>query len=213
MNEILKSSDYRKVQGNSLVIATHNAGKVPEIRALLEVCGITNIKSGFDYDFEEPVEDGNTFIANAEIKARYFMEKTGELSLADDGGLCVELLNGEPGIYSARWAKQPDGSRDFNDAILKIKKAIEDKGEPIEGAKAHFTCALSLCFPDGFTQTFEGYCHGKLTYPKRGEHGFAYDPIFIPEGYNQTFGELPKEIKNKISHRSEAFAKLVKHSF
>jgi len=195
---------------DKLVIASHNPGKVREIAELLSPYGTHVINAG-DLKLPEPIEDGETFIDNAKIKAFAAAESSGLVSLAVDSGLCVDLLGGAPGIFSARWAG-PD--KDFTLAMDKIKEATAD----FETVKAHFTCALAICWPSslpsgGGMETFEGYVHGKLDWPARGDNGFGYDPIFIPNKYNITFGEMHPSEKNSITHRAHAFTQLVEHCF
>lgn len=195
----------RKFTGKKLVIASHNPGKVAEIADLLGEFGIEVVSAG-SLGLPEPIEDGDTFIANAEIKARAATEGSGLPSLADDSGLCVHALDGEPGIYSARWAG-PD--KDFNLAM----RAVNDKLGDAEDRSAHFTAALSLCWPDGHLESFEGHVHGALVWPPGGDRGFGYDPMFVPDGYDMTFGHFDPEMKHRVSHRAEAFRKLVNACF
>ncbi len=205
----------RKFTEKKLVIASHNPGKVIEINELLSPFGVEAISAG-DLGLAEPVEDGLTFTANAEIKARAAALGSGLGALADDSGLVVPVLNGDPGIYSARWAGE---SKDFDLAMNKVKQAIEAKGGTAEGQSAYFACALSLCWPktaeteDFHIETLEGTVHGTLTFPPRGEKGFGYDPIFVPINYQLTFGEMDQTEKHQMSHRAEAFRKLVSNCF
>ena len=191
----------RQFEGGKLVIASHNPGKVREIAELLEPFGAEVISAG-DLGLTEPIEDGLTFIANAEIKARAAAEASGLPALADDSGLAVHALNGDPGIYSARWAG-PD--KDFNIAMKKVEEALEN----IEDRSAHFACALSLCWPDGHVESFEGQVLGQMVWPSRGNKGFGYDPTFIADGMDITFAEMQPEATHAISHRANAFRKLV----
>ncbi len=197
---------HRKLEPGRLVIASHNQGKVREIRALLEPYGIEPV-SAAALDIPEPVETGTSFAANAELKARFSADLSGLVALADDSGLCVDALGGDPGVYTADWAETPNG-RDWNLAMRKVEDALLAKG-PEAGRDAHFVCVLSFCWPDGHVESFEGRVEGRLTWPPRGTIGFGYDPVFIPNGYDQTFAELPPEVKHRISHRAYAFAKLV----
>ena len=193
-----------------ILIATNNKGKVTEIADLLTPLGIETI-SAIDYNLEEPEENGSNFEENSIIKAKYYGNKTGEISLADDSGLCIDLLNGEPGIYSARWAIDENGKKDFSLAFEKIKQALITKGADINLDKinAHFICNLSLYNPKtGEINSFEGKVSGYLTFPALGHKGFGYDPIFIPNSYDKTFGEMDYKDKEKISHRTKAFNKL-----
>ena len=196
----------RKLQPGKLVIASHNKGKVREIADLLAGRGF-DVVSAADLDLPEPVETGTTFFANAELKARSAADLSGYPALADDSGLCVDALGGDPGVYTADWAETPNG-RDWSMAMQKVEDALAAKG-PGAGRDAHFVCTLSLCWPDGHVESFEGRVDGTLTWPPRGTIGFGYDPVFVPLGHEQTFAELPPEQKHRISHRAAAFAKLV----
>jgi XTP/dITP diphosphohydrolase len=195
---------HRKLAAGRLVIASHNEGKVREIRALLAPYGIDPV-SAASLDIPEPAETGTTFAANAELKARFSADLSGLPALADDSGLCVEALGGEPGIFSARWAGE---ARDFGLAMELVQKHLVGAG-PEAGRDAHFVCALSLCWPDGHVETFEGRVDGHLVWPPRGENGFGYDAMFQPWGRAITFGEMEPDAKHGMSHRADAFAKLV----
>ncbi len=195
----------RRFTGGKLVIASHNPGKVGEIADLLAPFGAEVISAG-DLGLPEPVEDGLTFIANAEIKARAAAEASGLPALADDSGLAVHALDGAPGIYSARWAGP---GKDFHAAMRKVEEQLENKAD----RSAHFACALSLCWPDGHLETFEGQVHGSLVWPPRGDRGFGYDPAFVADGLDLTFAEMDPEAKHAISHRAVAFKKLVAACF
>ncbi len=197
-----------KFREKTLVIASHNQGKIREIGELLAPFHVHVIPG--NADLPEPEESGMTFAANAEIKARFFAEAMQLPALADDSGLCVEALNGAPGIYSARWTGE---KKDFAHAMQKIKQEIEAKGLEAEGQKAWFICALCLCLPDGRVEHFEGRIDGMLTFPARGEKGFGYDPIFIADGMQQTFAEIAPQEKHAISHRARAFSQLVQRCF
>ncbi|HKR17747.1 RdgB/HAM1 family non-canonical purine NTP pyrophosphatase [Rhizorhapis sp.] len=194
----------RKLKPGKLVIASHNAGKVREIKDLLGLYGIEPV-SAADLDLPEPDETGTTFIANAELKALQAADLSGLPALADDSGLCVEALDNEPGIFSARWAG-PD--RDFNLAMRLVRDNLIAKG-PEAGHDAHFICALALAWPDGHVEAFEGRVDGVITWPPRGSRGFGYDPIFQPNGHAISFGEMEPERKHAMSHRADAFAKMV----
>jgi XTP/dITP diphosphohydrolase len=194
----------RKLAPGKLVIASHNEGKVREIAALLAGHGLEPI-SAASLDLPEPEETGTTFIANAELKARQAADLSGLPALADDSGLCVEALGGEPGIFSARWAGP---KRDFGDAMRLVEQQLERAGEGA-GRDAHFICALALAWPDGHVESFEGRVDGVMVWPPRGTQGFGYDPAFQPLGHDQTFGEMEAESKHAMSHRADAFAKLV----
>lgn len=193
----------RLPRGSQLVVASHNPGKVREIKALLGPHGIEPISAG-DLGLPEPDETGTTFAANAELKALAAAKGSGHAALADDSGLCVDALDGAPGIYSARWAGP---TKDFRIAMTRIQDELRHKG--LVTSKAHFTCALSLALPSGEMQTFVGEVHGSLTFPPRGDHGFGYDPIFIADGMDQTFAEIDPAAKHAMSHRAKAFEKLL----
>jgi XTP/dITP diphosphohydrolase len=195
----------RRFAGGKLVIASHNAGKVVEIAALLQPYNVEVI-SAATLGLAEPVEDGDTFIANAEIKARAAAAASGLPSLSDDSGLVVAALGGEPGIYSARWAGP---TKDFAMAM----RLIEDKLTGKKNRRARFVAALALCWPDGHCETFEGRVEGRLVWPPRGEMGFGYDPVFVAKGKRKTFGEMDPDAKHAISHRADAFRKLVAACF
>ena len=199
----------RKFTEKKLVIASHNPGKVNEINNLLSPFGVEVVSAG-ELGLPEPVENGDTFSVNAELKARAAAKGADLPALADDSGLVVPVLDGDPGIYSARWAENPTGSdKDFDYAMNKVRQAIETKGINPEGQNAYFTCSLSLCWPDQQVETLEGTVNGSLTFPPRGEKGFGYDPIFVPINYQLTFGEMDQNEKHRISHRADAFNKLV----
>jgi XTP/dITP diphosphohydrolase len=193
--------------GPRLVIATHNGGKLREIRDLLAPFGIECVGAA-ELDLPEPEEIGNTFIDNAELKAREAADLSGLPALADDSGLSVDALHGMPGIFSARWAEDEAGNRDFGRAMERVWREVDAAG-PEAGHDAHFTCVLSLAWPDGQVVSFEGKVHGTLVWPPRGDRGFGYDPMFVPTGYDRTFGEMEPEQKHAISHRAEAFRQLV----
>ena len=193
----------RRLGARRLVIASHNAGKVREVAELLEPYGIDGVPAS-ELGLEEPEETGATFLANAELKARAAV-RSGLPALADDSGLAVAALGGAPGIYSARWAG-PD--RDFSRAMAKVHDRLG--GRPRAAA---FVAALALAWPDGHVESFEGRIEGRLVWPPRGKRGFGYDPIFAPEGHDETFGEMDPEAKARISHRARAFAKLAAACF
>lgn len=191
-----------------LVIATHNPGKLKEIQDLLAPLGIDCV-SAAELGLPEPEEIGNTFVDNADLKAREAADLSGLPALADDSGLAVDALHGLPGIFSARWAEDEGGNRDFMRAMERVWREVEASG-PESSRAAHFACALSLARPDdGQVESFEGRVDGTLVWPPRGDRGFGYDPMFVPVGYEQTFGEMDPEEKHRISHRADAFRKLV----
>ena len=192
---------------DKLVIATHNSGKLREIRALLLPLGIECVGAE-ELDLPEPDETGVTFVDNAELKARAAADLSGLPALADDSGLAVDALHGNPGIFSARWAEDGAGERDFGNAMDRVWREVEAAG-PDAGHDAHFVCALSLAWPDGEIESFEGKVHGTLVWPPRGDKGFGYDPMFVATGMTETFGEIDPAEKHRISHRADAFAKLV----
>ena len=198
---------HRKLAPGKLVIASHNKGKLREIGELLAPYGIETVSAGA-LGVPEPEETGTSFVANAELKARFSADLTGLPALADDSGLCVEALGGEPGIFSARWAEQSDGSRDFAEAMRRVHDRLGEQGDEA-GRDAHFVCALSIAWPDGHVESFEGRVDGVLVWPTRGTSGFGYDAMFQPIGHTQTFGEMEPQAKHAMSHRADAFAKLV----
>ena len=194
----------RKLAPGKLVIASHNAGKVREIGDLLAPYGIETV-SAKALGLPEPEETGTTFVANAELKARAAADLSGLPALADDSGLCVDALGGDPGIFSARWAGE---ARDFDEAMRRVNEALLAKGPETE-RDAHFVCALALAWPDGHVEWFEGRVEGSLVWPPRGANGFGYDAMFLPDGGDQTFGEIDPAAKHAISHRADAFRQLV----
>lgn len=200
----IEQQAIRKLTPGKLVVASHNPGKVREIAELLGPHGIEPV-SAASLDLPEPEETGTTFVANAELKARLAADLSGMPALADDSGLCVEALGGDPGIFSARWAG-PD--KDFGDAMRLVEQKLGQAGENA-GRDAHFVCALALAWPDGHVEWFEGRVDGVLVWPPRGENGFGYDPMFRPNGHDLTFGEMDPAAKHGMSHRADAFAKLV----
>ena len=200
----------RRLAGGRLVVASHNPGKVREIGALIAPFGVDAVSAG-DLGIPEPEETETTFEGNARLKARASAEAAGLPALADDSGLAVEALGGEPGVYSARWAETPRG-RDFRVAMEKVWDRLEAAGVP-EPRRAAFICALSLAWPDGHDETFLGRCPGRIVWPPRGDRGFGYDPVFVPQGHDITFGEMEPARKHAISHRADAFRKLVAACF
>ena len=194
----------RKFDGDTLVVASHNKGKVREIAALLGPY-VAHFRSAAELDLPEPEETGDTFIANAELKARAAAAACGLIALSDDSGLVVPAIGGQPGIYSARWA---GADKDFSVAMERVNRELGD-GDPA----AYFVSALTLAWPDGHCESVEGRVDGKLAWPVRGGNGFGYDPMFVPDGYGTTFGEMDPAEKHRISHRADAFAKLVERCF
>ena len=194
----------RRLATTRLIVASHNNGKVREIAALLGPLGIEAVGAAAR-GLPEPEETGDTFGANAALKARAAATASGEPALADDSGLAVPALDGAPGIYSARWAGP---GKDFRVAMARIDAELAARGRQTPGTGAYFVCALSLGWPDGQCETVEGRVDGTLIYPPRGVHGFGYDPIFVPAGHTRTFGEMTPEEKQPLTHRARAFAQL-----
>lgn len=198
----------RLFQEPKLLIASHNQGKITEIATVLGSYQVLTV-SAARLNLEEPEETGTTFVENARLKALAGMKATGLPCLADDSGLVIPALDGQPGIYSARWAQTPEGTRDFSYAIDRVTQEMTDKDD----YSAHFVCALSLVWPDGFDMTIEGKAYGHLTFPPRGKGGFGYDPIFIPEGHSLTYAQMPPEQKQRISHRAIAIQEMMRECF
>ncbi len=197
----------RRFTEKALVIASHNQGKVNEIAALLAPYKI-DVSSAAQLGLADVDETGDTFIANAILKAESVAKATGKPALADDSGLSVAALDGAPGIYSARWA---GAEKDFNAAMLKVHIAMQASGNPDTSAK--FVCALALAWPDGYTVSTEGVIQGHITWPPCGNKGFGYDPLFIPNGHTLTFAEMEPHDKHAMSHRALAFEKLLNLCF
>jgi len=203
----------RKLETKTIVVASHNQGKIREIQDLIGPLGFT-ARSAAELNFIEPKETGTTFEENATIKALASAEASGLPALSDDSGLVVDALGGDPGVYTADWAETGNGSRDFNMAMEKVEKALEKAGatKP-EQRTARFVSVLCLAWPDGHTELFRGEVEGTVAWPPRGMQGFGYDPIFQPEGYDVTFGEMSAEEKHgwsiskpqALSHRARAF--------
>jgi XTP/dITP diphosphohydrolase len=191
----------RRFSGERLVIATHNKGKLAEMAALMAPLGIATVGAG-TLGLPEPEETGATFEENAALKARAAAAASGLPALADDSGLVVPALSGAPGIYSARWAGP---ERDFRLAMERVERELAGKSD----RRAHFVAALALAWPDDHVEVMRGEVHGTLVWPPRGTRGFGYDPMFLPAGGRETFGELDPEAKHRISHRAAAFRKLV----
>jgi XTP/dITP diphosphohydrolase len=190
-----------------LVIASHNAGKVVEIRDLLASFGV-EVTSAAELGLPEPEETGDTYIANAVLKAEAAAAGSGLAALADDSGLSVDALDGAPGLYSARWAGP---SKDFGAGMARVQRELTARGAT--DFRASFVCALALAEPGQASRTWEGRVHGVLTFPPRGSRGFGYDPIFVADGESQTFGEMDPARKHAMSHRARAFAQLVADVF
>jgi XTP/dITP diphosphohydrolase len=187
--------------GTTLVAATHNPGKAKELVALLD--GRFEILSAGSLNIPEPEETETTFVGNALLKARHAADLSGRIAIADDSGLSVTALDGAPGIFSARWAGP---SKDFAEAMAKVEERLIETGS--DDRSAWFTSALAVAWPDGPSVVVEGVVRGDLAFPGRGAQGFGYDPIFVPTGYSQTFGEMDPAQKDALSHRAVAFAKL-----
>lgn len=197
----------RKLTGGKLVIASHNKGKLIEIRDLLAPFGI-DVSSAADHGLTEPAETEDSFAGNARIKAHFAAKGTGLPALSDDSGLIVDALDGAPGVYTADWAETLKG-RDFYMAMTKVWDLLQAKNAP-EPRTGRFASTLCLAWPDGHDEIFDGTVEGRLVWPPRGENGFGFDPMFLPDGKSQTFGEMPPEEKHAISHRAVAFDKFVK---
>lgn len=200
----------RNLAGEKLLVATGNRGKLVEISSLLLPFGVSLITLA-DFGLREPDETEHSFAGNALLKARIGAKGSGLITLADDSGLEVEALGGAPGIYTADWAEGA-GGRDFDRAMAKtwgLLQAVKADAP----RRARFCCTLALVWPDGWEEIFGGYVSGQIVWPKRGIHGHGYDPIFVPDGYSETFGEMDEVMKNRISHRADAFGKLMKECF
>jgi XTP/dITP diphosphohydrolase len=203
----------RKLDTRTIVVASHNAGKIREIADLIGPFGFS-AKSAAELNFEEPDETGTTFEENAAIKALASAKASGLPALSDDSGLVVDALDGAPGVYTANWAEKADGMRDFAMAMEKVEKALDEKGATeAKDRTARFVSVLCLAWPDGHTELFRGEVEGHVVWPPRGEKGFGYDPVFQPEGFPTTFGEMSAEEKHgwkpgdaaALSHRARAF--------
>jgi XTP/dITP diphosphohydrolase len=203
----------RKLDTKTIVVASHNQGKIREIQDLIGPLGFT-AKSAAELNFVEPDETGTTFEENAAIKALASARAAGMPALSDDSGLMVDALGGDPGVYTANWAEKPDGTRDFAMAMEKVEKALEKAGAARpEQRGARFVSVLCLAWPDGHTELFRGEVEGTVVWPPRGTQGFGYDPVFQPDGYAVTFGEMSAEEKHGwsigkpqgLSHRARAF--------
>ena len=211
MNEPLASRAHRRISGR-LVIATHNPGKLAEMRDLLAPFGVDAVSAG-ELGLAEPAETGATFADNARIKAMAAARASGHPAFADDSGLAIDALDGEPGIYSARWAG-PD--KNFRHAMEVVDAKLRERGAITSAQRrAHFVSALCVAWPDGHLEQFDAEVDGALVWPPRGERGFGYDPMFLPDGFERTFGEMASEEKHGLppkgrglSHRARAFLKL-----
>ena len=200
----------KSLRGETLLIATHNKGKLEEFAQLLKPYGVTAVSAG-ELGLPEPAETENTFVGNARIKAQSAMQATGLIALSDDSGLCVEALDGEPGVYTADWAG-PD--RDWTRAMRLVEEKLQARHATTpDHRRAEFVCTLCVLWPDGEERIFEGKAHGHLTWPPRGQLGHGYDPMFVPLGETRTFAELDPAEKNKISHRAAALESLVRDLF
>ncbi len=200
----------RKFVNKTLLLATHNKGKIEELCNLLKEYNLS-IKSASDFNLNEPDEIENTFVGNAKIKAHYAARRVGLPSLADDSGIEVESLNGNPGVFTADWAETKTG-RNFEYAMDRLWREVQstDYKKPY---KAQFCCTLVLAWPDGHDEVFQGIIKGHLVWPGRGTKGHGFDPMFQPSGYKKTFGEMDRWKKNKISHRGLAFTNLITNCF
>lgn len=209
----MMDASFRLSPGDGLVLATHNAGKLKEFRALFEPFGLELTSAG-ELGLPEPDETGTTFVENARIKAHAAARGADRLALADDSGLCVDALDGDPGVYTADWAGP---GRDFSVGMRRVEDALQAAGASTPSRrKGAFWATLCLALPDGRDLIFEGRADGTLVWPPRGELGFGFDPVFMPAGHDITFGEMPAEAKHSwspgkvgLSHRARAFAKLV----
>lgn len=195
----------RRLGPGRLVLASHNAGKLREVAALLVPHGLQVVAAGV-LGLPEPAETADSFLGNAAIKALAAARAAGLPALADDSGFSVAVLGGDPGVRTADWAERPEGGRDYAMAMAKVAALAAARGAA--DRRAWFTCALVLAWPDGHTEGFEGEVHGTWVHPPRGGRGFGYDPMFLPEGFAETFGEMDPAQKHRLSHRARAFARL-----
>ena len=200
----------RKFSDQKLLVATHNQGKLEEIGKLLGPFGISVVSAG-EMGLVEPVETEDNFVGNARIKAHFAAQATGLPALADDSGISIDALGGAPGVYTADWAETPTG-RDFVMAMTRTWTELEAVAASLP-RRAQFRCTLVLAWPDGHDEVFEGVMPGQVVWPMRGAQGHGYDPIFQPDGFGVTFGEMDRWQKNQISHRADAFRKLVAGCF
>lgn len=197
----------RQLTETKIVLASHNKGKLREIAALLKPLGIEVISAG-DLGLEEPEETESTFAGNARIKAHFAAKESGLPALSDDSGLEVDALDGAPGVYTADWAETPSG-RDFPMAMKKVQDLLDAKGAAAPRT-ARFVCTLCLAWPDGHDEIYRGEVSGQLVWPMKGELGFGFDPVFMPDGETITFGEMDPARKHEMSHRADAFSKMLK---
>jgi XTP/dITP diphosphohydrolase len=200
----------RKFAGDRIVVASHNKGKLEEIEKLLQPFGLSVVSAG-DLGLPEPEETEDSFVGNARIKAHFAAKQAGLPALADDSGICVDALGGQPGVYTADWAETEHG-RDFKMAMTRTWRELENV-HALFPRLAQFRCTLVLAWPDGHDEVFEGVMAGQIVWPMRGNQGHGYDPIFQPDGFDVTFGEMDRWQKNEISHRADAFRKLVTGCF
>lgn len=203
LNRPAEAGPRRRLQPGRLVLASHNAGKLREVAALVTPHGM-QVVSVKELGLPEPAETEDSFLGNAAIKALAAARAAGLPALADDSGFSVAALGGDPGVRTADWAELPGGGRDYGMAMAKVA----DLAAALPDRRAWFTCALVLAWPDGHTEGFEGRVHGTWVHPPRGARGFGYDPMFVPDGWSETFGEMDPGLKHRISHRAVAFAQL-----
>ena len=189
-----------------IVLASHNEGKLHEIQALLAPFSIACVSAG-ELGLEEPAETETSFAGNARLKAHFAAQAAGLPALSDDSGICVDGLYGAPGVYTADWAETPSG-RNFTMAMTRVWKELDAADAP-SPRRAQFNCTLCLAWPDGHDEIFAGIAPGQVVWPMRGMHGFGFDPMFQPDGFDQTFAEMLPEEKHPLSHRADAFNKLV----
>lgn len=200
----------RKLAEKKIVLASHNAGKLREITELLAPFGVEVVSAG-ELGLSEPAETEDNFAGNARIKAHFAAEASGLPALSDDSGIEVDALDGQPGVYTADWAETPNG-RDFKMAMTKVWELLEQKQAPAPRS-ARFVCTLCLAWPDGHDELFRGTVDGQVVWPMRGDKGFGFDPVFQPDGHSETFAEMDPAQKHAMSHRADAFAKLVAGCF
>ena len=207
----------RLKRGDRLVLATHNAGKLAELKELLAPFGL-DLVSAAKLDLPEPDETGTTFVENARIKAHAAAKGANAIALADDSGLCVDAIGGQPGVYTANWAgSSSNGGRDYMHGMRRVEDALQAAGASTpRQRRGSFNATLCLAHPDGREEIYEGKVEGTLVWPPRGDLGFGFDPVFMPDGFDITFGEMPSERKHSwspgatgLSHRARAFAKFV----